>query len=75
EDPGAALERAVGELPDLAARPGVHSVALAVDPRHWELLRFTLWQETAPEEPGADRYRVLHLSRPELDAIGTGRQW
>ncbi|WNI19302.1 DUF4865 family protein [Actinacidiphila sp. ITFR-21] len=38
-------------------RPGVHSVALAVDPRRWELARFTLWQDAAPEEPGSERYR------------------
>jgi len=75
EDPGAALERAVKELPELAAGPGVHSAALAVDPRHWELLHFTLWQHTAPEEPGTDRYQVLHLSDSELDGIETGRQW
>ncbi|MFC4033376.1 DUF4865 family protein [Streptomyces polygonati] len=75
EDPAPALERAAGELPELAARPGVHSVALAVDPRHWELLRFTLWQAAAPDEPGAERYQVAHLSRPGLDSIETGRQW
>jgi hypothetical protein len=75
EDPGPALEREVGELPALAARPGVHSVALAVDPHHWELLRFTLWEEAAPPEPDTERYQVLHLSRPELDTITAGRQW
>lgn len=69
------FERELKELRELAALPGVHSAALLVDPRHWELLRFTLWQDTAPDEPDTERFRVLHLSRPELAAIGTGRQW
>jgi hypothetical protein len=73
--PAAVIARALAELPELAARPGVHSVALAVDPRHWELLRFTLRQEEAPPAPGEERYEVLHLSAPGLDDIETGRQW
>ncbi|WP_328472405.1 DUF4865 family protein [Streptomyces sp. NBC_00448] len=70
-----AVARELAELREVAARPGAHSAALLVDPRHWELLRFTLWRDAAPEEPGAERFQVLHLSRPELDAIDTGRQW
>lgn len=74
-EPSAVIGDAVAELPELAARPGVHSVALAVDPRHWELLRFTLWETAAPPAPGEERYEVLHLSAPELDTIETGQQW
>ncbi|WP_326764060.1 DUF4865 family protein [Streptomyces sp. NBC_01591] len=48
--------------------------ALAVDPRRWELLHFTLWEHDAPEAP-EDRYQVLHLSTPERDRLGEGRQW
>jgi hypothetical protein len=75
EPPGRAVDEAVAELSDAAGRPGLHSAALAVDPRRWELLRFTLWQDAAPAEPGDERYEVLHLSRPGLDALPTGRQW
>ncbi|WP_328911819.1 MULTISPECIES: DUF4865 family protein [unclassified Streptomyces] len=75
ERPAAVIGRALEELPELAARPGVHSAAVVIDPRHWELLHFTLWRDAAPDEPGTERYQVLHLSRPELDALGTGRQW
>lgn len=75
ENPATAIERAVKGLPEAAARPGVHSAALAVDPRAWELVRFTLWEDEAPDEPGAERSRVLHLSRPGLDALTGGRQW
>lgn len=75
EDLAEVIAGELAALRDLSARPGVHSAALLVDPRHWELLRFTLWQDTAPDEPGTERFQVLHLSRPELDAIETGRQW
>ncbi|MFF6961418.1 MULTISPECIES: DUF4865 family protein [unclassified Streptomyces] len=74
-EPAAVISAALAELPELAARPGAHSVALAVDPRRWELLRFTLWEQTAPPAPGEERYEVLRLSAPELDTIETGQQW
>jgi hypothetical protein len=74
-EPAAVIGAALAELPSLAARPGTHSVALAVDPRHWELVRFTLRERTAPPAPGEDRYEVLHLSAPELNDIGTEQQW
>lgn len=55
-------------------RAGVVASALAIDPRHWELLSFTLWAEGAviPEEAG-DRYQVLHLSVPERDLLVSRR--
>ena len=58
-DPAEPVRAAREELGDLL--PGVHSVALAVDPRQWELVRFTLWTETPPESAGT-RYQLLHLS-------------
>ncbi|WP_326665376.1 DUF4865 family protein [Streptomyces sp. NBC_00385] len=67
---GAALE----ESRRLAKAPGAVATALAADPRHWELLHFTLWEHPAPQEAG-DRYEVLHLSGPERERLGTGRQW
>ncbi|MFE5580962.1 DUF4865 family protein [Kitasatospora sp. NPDC056531] len=71
-DPAEAVERALSELPD---HPALHTAVVAVDPSRWELLRFALWHGPAPEdEPGA-RYQVLHLSRPELDRLPTGRHW
>ncbi|NUS15691.1 MAG: DUF4865 family protein, partial [Streptomyces sp.] len=73
--PAEAVERALAELERTAARPGVHSAVVLADPRHWELLHFTLWDAEAPEEPGEERYQVLHLSRPELDKLPAGRHW
>ncbi|MCF3103845.1 DUF4865 family protein [Streptomyces roseoverticillatus] len=57
-------------LSECAARDGVHTAALAVDPHHWQLLRFVLWEDAVP--PGDDateRYEVLHLSSPELTEL------
>ncbi|MGW5352901.1 DUF4865 family protein [Streptomyces sp. NPDC004031] len=80
--PGTAPAEAVGHaLEDMtrtAALPGVHSTAVVVDPRHWELLHFTLWEDTVPgppTTPDEERYQVLHLSRPELDKLPEGRMW
>ncbi|GAA2134857.1 DUF4865 family protein [Kitasatospora kazusensis] len=60
-DPAAATARALAEL---AGRPGLHSAAVALDPDRWELLRFALWHDTAPDDHRDTRYEVLHLSRP-----------
>jgi hypothetical protein len=68
--------RELKDLARLGEDPGLHSAALLVDPRHWELLRFTLWEDAAPGgAPGTERFQVLHLSRPGLDAIEEGRHW
>ncbi|MCM2415717.1 DUF4865 family protein [Streptomyces sp. RKAG290] len=72
--PADAVEAALQESRRLARTPGAVATALAVDPRHWELLHFTLWEHPAPEEPG-EHYEVLHLSRPERGDLGDGRQW
>lgn len=76
----AVVDRALADLAEQAARPGVHSAAVAIDPRHWELLHFTLREDGAPAQEAPvdgseDRFQVLHLSAPGLDAIETGRQW
>ncbi|MFJ4095852.1 DUF4865 family protein [Kitasatospora sp. NPDC089913] len=71
-DPADAVERALAELPD---HPELHTAAVALDPSRWELLRIALWRAGAPAgEPGT-RYRVHHLSSPELDRLPAGRHW
>jgi hypothetical protein len=70
----AVLAGVAPELRQRAATDGVHSTALAIDPRNWELVQFTLWEDTAPESAGT-RYRVLHLSTPELGELQAGRHW
>ncbi|MEV8632977.1 DUF4865 family protein [Streptosporangium sp. NPDC051023] len=64
----------VEELHALARHGGVHTAALAVDPYHWRLLRFVLWQDAVPrEEETTERYEVLHLSAPGLSGLPDGR--
>ena len=67
-DPAAAVETALADLRERGRIPGVHSTALAIDPLHWELMRFTLWESDAPETEETS-YEVLHLSAPELSAL------
>ncbi|MFE6856202.1 DUF4865 family protein [Streptomyces sp. NPDC057674] len=73
--PGEAVADAVARHAREARRDGVVASALAIDPRHWELLAFTLWAVgEAPADEG-DRFRVLHLSAPGRELLGAGRQW
>lgn len=70
------IERELGELEALSRRDGVHTAALAVDPRHWHLVRFVLWQDAVPSgEDVTERYEVLHLSAPGLADLPDGRVW
>ncbi|MCX4756735.1 DUF4865 family protein [Kitasatospora purpeofusca] len=71
-DPAEAVERALAELPD---HPDLHTAAVALDPARWELLRIALWQAVAPAGTPGTRYRVHHLSSPELDRLPVGRHW
>ncbi|MCX4555832.1 DUF4865 family protein [Streptomyces phaeochromogenes] len=58
----------------LASLDGVVGAAVAVDPRHWEVVHFSLWAHDSPKAAG-EVYRVLHLSAPERDRLRRGRQW
>ncbi|MBD0707974.1 MULTISPECIES: DUF4865 family protein [unclassified Streptomyces] len=72
----ALIDRETEELRRLAAHESVHTAALAFDPHHWRLLRFVLWADSsAPDEEATERYEVLHLSAPGLDALPEGRGW
>ncbi len=55
-------------LEDRALTPGVHSSAVAIDPRQWQVVRFTLWEKANPET-NETSYEVLHLSRPRLAGL------
>ncbi|MCF3146577.1 DUF4865 family protein [Streptomyces platensis] len=72
--PATVIEQALAGHEELATTEGVHTTALALDPRRWELVHFTLWADNAPRSAG-DRYQVLHLSAPGTGALGEGRQW
>ncbi|WP_428956571.1 DUF4865 family protein [Streptomyces sp. cg35] len=64
----------VQEVARLASTDGVLFAAAAVDPRTWELLTFSVWDDTPPKTPG-DIYQVLHVSQPERERLQRGRQW
>jgi len=73
-DPVAAIDTALDRARSYAETPGSHCTAVAIDPKCWQLVHFTLWDSTPPDVPGMV-YEVLHLSRPGLDELPTGRQW
>ncbi|MYV53237.1 DUF4865 family protein [Streptomyces sp. SID3212] len=64
----ALLAEAVEETRRLSGVAGVVCAALALDPRHWELVHFTLWDHDTPRAVG-DRFQVLHVSQPERAAL------
>jgi hypothetical protein len=70
----AVMEDAVAEAERLAAEDGAVLAAAAVDPHHWELVHFSLWEHDSPEADG-DLFQVLHLSAPGRDRLPRGRQW
>ena len=72
----AAIEQEIQDLRALARHEDVHTAALAVDPQHWQLMRFVLWNSAvAQDEAATERYEVLHLSVPGLADLPTGRNW
>ncbi|MFE0191162.1 DUF4865 family protein [Streptomyces sp. NPDC059008] len=73
-DVAAVTDQAVAAHEELATVEAVHTTALALDPRRWELVHFTLWADAAPRAAG-DRYEVLHLSAPGTGRLGAGPQW
>ncbi len=64
----AVVNQAREELNQHVRNPSVHSAAFAIDPNRWEMVHFTLWNNTADEVAG-ERYKVLHLSTPHLEDI------
>jgi hypothetical protein len=62
------IDQAVAELDGDGAVPGLHSSALVVDPATWELTTFRLWAGE-PTAGAGQRYQVLHVSTPHLDAL------
>ena len=62
------IERETALLTELSAHPGLHTAAIAVDPRDWRLLRLTLWADECPAGEDGDRFEVMHLSAPGIIA-------
>lgn len=62
------VNQALERLKQLASLPHVYATAFAIDPKCWELVHFTLWNNVTQETTGT-RYQVLHLSTPHLKDI------
>lgn len=73
--PGEAVAEAVERHAEEARSDGVVASALAIDPRHWELLSFTLWAGTETPAGAGERFQVLHLSAPGREGLRAGRLW
>lgn len=73
-DPVAVIDAVLEHARRYAVTTGVHSTAVAIDPSRWQLVHFTLWDGTPPNDAGI-RYRVLHLSQPALESLPAGRHW
>jgi hypothetical protein len=69
-DPTIVVERARDELRERAKQQHVHTVALAVDPLSWTIVRFTLWRQRAADAT-TEWWQVLHLSTPHFRDILT----
>jgi hypothetical protein len=72
------VDREIDALAALAGRAGVHTAALTLDPRRWELTRFVLWADAtaaAGDGEATERYQVLHVSAPGTAPLPGGRGW
>jgi hypothetical protein len=63
-DPTDAVPGLLEQLAFRASVRGVHTAMMAIDPRTWEVIEFTLWTDAAPLHVPGVRYSVLHLSQP-----------
>jgi len=70
-NPTVFVDQAMERFHKHAKTPGVYCTVLALDPRSWELVCFTLW-ENADQASNGTRYEVLHLSTPRLADLKTG---
>ncbi|MEU3183781.1 DUF4865 family protein [Streptomyces sp. NPDC006923] len=65
------VEEATRETEHLATLDGVVCASLALDPRRWELLHITLWEDGTPREVG-ECYEVLRVSQPHRAELSRG---
>ncbi|MFD9859149.1 DUF4865 family protein [Streptomyces alboflavus] len=68
-------EELFAEAQELAGQDGAVGVLVAVDPRHWEAVTFSLWAEGAAAKTSGEVFQVLHFSTPKLGQVGRGRAW
>jgi hypothetical protein len=66
-----AARESSAEAARIAARSDACIAACAIDPRTWERVSFALWSVSPDADVPGERYEVLHLSTPELDALAS----
>ena len=78
-DPSAVIDAALSDTRERACADGVHSTALAIDTRAWEVVQFALHEAAQPGRPwdpsapvAEATYRVLHLSSPHIEDVEVG---
>lgn len=67
-------EEAVAEASRLVSLEGAVCAAAVVDPCHWEMVHFSLWDHAPPEAEG-DVFQVLYMNVPERERLPRGRHW
>ncbi|WP_149822902.1 DUF4865 family protein [Streptomyces tailanensis] len=65
-------EEAVREAGRLASLDGAVCAAAGVDPYHWEVVHFSLWEHDSPKAEG-DAFQVLYMNTPERDRLSSHR--
>lgn len=63
------IQAAAAAAREYASGVGVHSVAFAVDPLHWQGVWFTLWT-AEPSQPAGIVYEILHVAAPGQEQLG-----
>jgi hypothetical protein len=71
----AEVDDALAAVTKRSTTDGVVATALAIDPRHWELVHFTVWDRPVPASAEGTRYTVLHTSAPHLHEVDGGPSW
>ncbi|MFD4475235.1 DUF4865 family protein [Streptomyces sp. NPDC058471] len=71
---GAFATELAAEAARLARQDGAIFASVAIDPRTWEAVHFSVWDHESPKEEG-EVFQVLHLSTPERELLPQGRQW
>jgi len=74
-DPVAVIETALELARGYAATAGVHCTSVAIDPKGWGLVHFTLWDGMPADRGARIGYEVLPLSDPGLADLPAGRHW
>jgi len=69
------MEDECRNLEEFRNHPDVHTAALVLDVQRWQIIRFVAWRAPVHDDEAAERYEILHVSTPDIDALPNGRVW